>query len=238
MIAAHLAKIKSRHPLSAEEEAAIRAIIPPGKRVGRNSTIVHEGELLEASTLLLEGVMCRFKDLADGKRQITQVHIAGDFVDLHGFTLKRLEHDVMTLTDCVMTLVPHEQIRQLIEQWPRLGRLYWFSTNLDASMNREWELSLGQRSAAGRLATLFCELQVRLQVVGLESARFNLGMSQSQLADSLGMTPVHVNRTLRLLREQRLLNYQRGEAHILDLEGLKSLAAFDDRYLYLDPDPL
>lgn len=238
MIAAHLAKIKSRHPLSAEEEAAIRAIIPPGKRVGRNSTIVHEGELLEASTLLLEGVMCRFKDLADGKRQITQVHIAGDFVDLHGFTLKRLEHDVMTLTDCVMTLVPHEQIRQLIEQWPRLGRLYWFSTNLDASMNREWELSLGQRSAAGRLATLFCELQVRLQVVGLESARFNLGMSQSQLADSLGMTPVHVNRTLRLLREQRLLNYQRGEAHILDLEGLKSLAAFDERYLYLDPDPL
>lgn len=238
MIAAHLAKLRFRHPLSSEEEAAIRAIVPPGKRVARNSTIVHEGELLEASTLLLEGVMCRFKDLADGKRQITQIHIAGDFVDLHGFTLKRLEHDVMTLTDCVVALVPHEHIRQLIEQWPRLGRLYWFSTNLDASMNREWELSLGQRSAAGRLAALFCELQVRLQVVGLESARFNLGMSQSQLADSLGMTPVHVNRTLRLLREQRLLNYQRGEAQIVDLEGLKSLAGFDERYLYLDPDPL
>ena len=238
MIAAHLAKLRFRHPLSSEEEAAIRAIVPPGKRVARNSTIVHEGELLEASTLLLEGVICRFKDLADGKRQITQIHIAGDFVDLHGFTLKRLEHDVMTVTDCVVALVPHEQIRQLIEHWPRLGRLYWFTTNLDASMNREWELSLGQRSAAGRLAALFCELQVRLQVVGLESARFNLGMSQSQLADSLGMTPVHVNRTLRLLREQRLLNYQRGEAQIVDLEGLKSLAGFDERYLYLDPDPL
>ena len=238
MIAAHLAKLRFRHPLSAEEEEAIRAIMPPGKRVPRNTTIVHEGELLEASTLLLDGAMCRFKDLADGKRQITQVHIAGDFVDLHGFTLKRLEHDVMTLTDCAVTLVPHEQIRQLIEQWPRLGRLYWFSTNLDASMNREWELSLGQRSAAGRLAALFCEVQLRLQVIGVDGSRFNLGMSQSQLADSLGMTPVHVNRTLRLLREQKLLNYQRGEAQILDLEGLRSLAAFDARYLYLDPDPL
>ncbi len=238
MIAAHLAKIRFRHGLSHEEEAAIRAIMPPGKRVARNCTIVHEGELLEASTMLLEGVICRFKDLADGKRQITQIHIAGDFVDLHGFTLKRLEHDVMTLTDCMVTLVPHDQIRQLVEEWPRLGRLYWFSTNLDASMNREWELSLGQRSAAARLAALFCELQVRLQIIGLSSDHFSLGMSQSQLADSLGMTPVHVNRTLRLLREQGLLSYQRGAAEILDLEGLRSLAAFDDRYLYLDPDPL
>lgn len=238
MVEAHLAKLRFRHALSREEEQAICTIVPPGRRVPRNTTVVHEGEPLDASTLLLDGVMCRFKDLADGKRQITQIHIAGDFVDLHGFTLKRLEHDVMTLTDCMMTLVPHERIRQLIEQWPRLGRLYWFSTNLDASMSREWELSLGQRSAAGRLAALFCELHVRLQVVGLENARFNLGMSQSQLADSLGMTSVHVNRTLRLLRDRGLLNYQRGEAQILDFEGLKALAGFDARYLYLDADPL
>lgn len=238
MVEAHLAKLRFRHPLSPEEEEAIRAITPPGRHVPRNSIIVHEGEPLEASTLLLEGVMCRFKDLADGKRQITQIHLAGDFVDIHGFTLKRLEHDVMTLTDCVVTLVPHEQIRQLIEQWPRIGRLYWFSTNLDACMSREWELSLGQRSAAGRMAALFCELYVRLQVIDQASDRFYIGMSQSQLADSLGMTAVHVNRTLRLLRDRGLLKYQRGEAQILDLEGLKALAEFDARYLYLDPDPL
>lgn len=238
MVEAHLAKLRFRHSLSPEEEKAIRAIIPPGRRVSRNVNVVHEGDFLDASTLLLEGVMCRFKDLADGKRQITQIHLAGDFVDLHGFTLKRLEHDVMTLTDCTMALVPHEDIRQLIERWPRLGRLYWFSTNLDACMNREWELSLGQRSAAERLATLFCELHVRLQVIGFASDRFNVGMSQSQLADALGMTAVHVNRTLRQLRDQELFSYRRGEAHILDIEGLKSLAGFDARYLYLDPDPL
>jgi cAMP-binding proteins - catabolite gene activator and regulatory subunit of cAMP-dependent protein kinases len=238
MIEAHLAKLKFRHSLTGAEEEAVRAIIPPVRRVARAMTVVHEGARLEASTLLLEGFMCRLKDLAGGKRQITQIHVAGDFVDLHGFTLKRLEHDVMTVTDCTIALVPHEHIRQLIEQWPRLGRLYWFSTNLDASMNREWELSLGQRSAVERLAALFCELHVRLQVVGGASESFNLGMSQSQLAESLGMTAVHVNRTLRLLRDRGLLRYRRGEVEILDLDGLKAVADFDDRYLYLNADPL
>jgi len=238
MIDGHLAKLRFRHTLSDEEEQAVRSIIPGSRQVGRNETVVREGERLEASTLLLDGMMSRVKDLADGKRQITQIHIAGDFVDLHGFTLKRLEHDVMTLTNCTLALVPHEQIRQLIERWPRLGRLYWFSTNLDACINREWELSLGQRSAAERLAALFCEIYVRLEVVGRAAPCFNLGMNQSQLADSLGMTAVHVNRTLRLLKDRGLLSYHRGEAQIHNLDGLKEVANFDPRYLYLDPDPL
>jgi CRP-like cAMP-binding protein len=109
---------------------------------------------------------------------------------------------------------------------------------LDACINREWELSLGQRSAVERLAALFCELHFRLKVVGRIGVSFNLGMSQSQLAESLGMTAVHVNRTLRLLRDRGLLNYRRGEAQILDLDGLKAVADFDDRYLYPHPDPL
>ncbi|ANI77479.1 MULTISPECIES: Crp/Fnr family transcriptional regulator [Sphingobium] len=238
MVEPHLAKLRFRHLLTLEEEQAVRAIVPPGRTVLRNTAVVQEGERLEVSTLLLDGVMCRLKDLADGKRQITQIHVAGDFVDLHGFTLKRLEHDVMTLTDCTIALVPHEHIRQFIEKWPRLGRLYWFSTNLDACINREWELSLGQRSAVERLAALFCELHFRLKVVGRTGVSFNLGMSQSQLAESLGMTAVHVNRTLRLLRDRGLLNYRRGEAQILDLDGLKAVADFDDRYLYPHPDPL
>ncbi|EZP73396.1 putative transcriptional regulator, Crp/Fnr family [Sphingomonas paucimobilis] len=238
MIERHLARIKARHSLSKEEEQAILALIPPARPVSRNSVIVREGELLEASTLLLDGLLCRYKDLPDGKRQITQLHVAGDFADLHGFTLKRLEHNIMALTDCMLSRVPHESIRELIEAHPRLGRIYWFSTNLDACMNREWELSLGQRSAAGRLAALFCELHERLAIVGLNGERFTLGMNQSQLADALGMTSVHVNRTLRLLRDQRLLDYNRGEARILDLDGLKLMAEFDPSYLYLDAEPL
>lgn len=238
MIECHIARLKARHDLSAEEEQAIRAIVPSPRNVPKNSVIVQEGEKLEASTLLLSGILCRYKDMPDGKRQITQLHVAGDFADLHGFTLKRLEHNIMTLTDCTLARVPHENIRALVEALPRVGRIYWFSTNLDASMNREWELSLGQRSAAGRLAALFCELQARLSIVGLDGYSFFLGMNQTQLADALGMTAVHVNRTLRLLRDQQLLDYNRGQATVLDLDGLKMMAEFDPRYLYLDADPL
>lgn len=238
MIERHLAKIRARHSLSADEEQAIRALVPPSRQVPRNSIIVHEGERLEVSTLLLDGLLCRYKDMPDGKRQITQIHVGGDFADLHAFTLKRLEHNIMALTDCTLSRVPHESIRILVEEQPRLGRLYWFSTNLDASMNREWELSLGQRSAAGRLAALFCELHYRLVMIDMNGDSFSLGMNQAQLADALGMTAVHVNRTLRLLRDQRLLDYHRGEANILDLKGLEMLAEFDPSYLYLDADPL
>ena len=238
MIDVHLARIRYRHPLSLDEEQAIRAIIPSERRSTRQSVIVREGQRLETSTLLLDGILCRYKDLPDGKRQITQLHVAGDFVHLHGFTLKRLEHSVMALTDCSFACVPHEDIRRLIEQWPRIGRLYWFSTNLDASINREWELSLGQRSAAARLAAIFCELHFRLGIIGRGELTFTLGMSQAELAESLGMTAVHVNRTLRRLRDRKLLTYRRGEAEILDIDGLKALASFDPRYLYLDPDPL
>lgn len=238
MIERHLIRIKARHSLSMDEEQAIRDLVPAPRHVPRNSVIVREGERLEASTLLLDGLLCRYKDMPDGKRQITQIHVAGDFADLHAFTLKRLEHNIMTLTDCTLSRVPHESIRILVEQQPRLGRLYWFSTNLDASMNREWELSLGQRSAAGRLAALFCELHYRLAMIEMDGERFSLGMNQAQLADALGMTAVHVNRTLRLLRDQKLLDYHRGEATILDLKGLEALAEFDPGYLYLDADPL
>lgn len=238
MIESHLARIRSRHPLSPGEEEAIRAIVPAARRVGRHELVVKEGERLDVSTLLLDGILCRYKDLPEGKRQITQLHVAGDFADLHAFTLKRLDHNIMALTDCTIARVPHDQLRQLIEQWPRLGRLYWFSTNLDASINREWELSLGQRSAAARLAALFCELQLRLEIIGQAGASFTLGMNQTELADSLGMTSVHVNRTLRLLRDQGLVAYRRGGVDILDLEGLKATAEFDPRYLYLKPDPL
>lgn len=238
MIEHHLARIRFRHALSLEEEAAIRAIVPPARHVRRHSVVVREGQHLETSTLLLEGILCRYKDLLDGNRQIIQLHVPGDFADLHAFTLKRLEHNIQAATDCMIASVPHDDIRQLIERWPRVGRLYWFSTNLDASINREWEVWLGQRSAAARLAALFCEVHVRLQVIGQAGTTFTLGMNQIELADSLGMTSVHINRTLRLLRDQRLLAYRRGQAEILDLDGLKSLAAFDPTYLYLNPDPL
>lgn len=239
MIDTHLARIRARHPLSSEEEAAIRAIAGPAFDVPARRVLVEPGARLDRSLLILDGIAARYKDLRDGQRQTTALHVAGDFADLHSFTLKRLDHALMTLTPCRIAPVPHAKIDDLVTRFPRLGRLYWFSTNLDASIHREWVLSVGVRDALARIAHLFCELQVRLGLVGLaEPDRYRLALSQIDLAECHGLTPIHVNRSLRRLREMGVLTFRSGLVEITDPDGLRAIAEFDPDYLYLDPDPL
>jgi CRP-like cAMP-binding protein len=235
VIERHLAKIQARAELSEAEEDAIRSAVSEYRDYAGDLTIIRAGELLHHSTLLLDGFMCRYKDLRDGQRQITELHVPGDFADLHSFTLKRLDHEIMTLTPCRVGIVPHENLRHITEQHPHLTRLYWFATNLDAAIHREWELSLGRRSALGKLASLFCELQIRLQIVGLATdTAYELPLTQTDLAECLGLTNVHVNRTLRQLREQGLIELQGRQITILDRPGLERVGDFDPGYLYLD----
>lgn len=235
MIERHLMKLRLRDEISAEEEAAIRGSVGEVREVGADVKLIRAGEELDVSLLLLEGVACRFKDLRNGERQISELHVAGDFMDLHSFTLKRLDHHVMTLTPCTMAVVPHDAIRQITEDHPHLTRVYWFSTNMDAAIHREWELSLGRRTAMQRVANLFCELYVRLDVVGLaEKNSYALSLTQTDLAECLGLTSVHVNRMLKDLREQELATYRSGRVEILDWERLQKVAEFDPSYLYLE----
>jgi len=228
-------KLRARDEVSAEEEAAIRSAVIETRTYLADQVCIRRGEELHHSTLLLEGLMCRFKDLRSGQRQITELHVAGDFVDMHSFTLKRLDHNVMTLTQCSVALVPHERLAEITRNFPHLTRLYWFGTNMDAAIHREWALSLGRRSALSRMANLFCELQVRLEIVGLATATgYDLRITQEELAECLGLTAVHVNRTLKELRERNLLEFRGGRVTLIDLEGLQHVAEFDPAYLYLE----
>jgi len=234
MIERHLAKLRARGDLSQEEEQAIRAAISEYRDYPADCTIIAAGVEVDHSTLLLDGFMCRYKDLRNGQRQITELHVPGDFADLHSFTLKYLDHDIMTLTPCRAAIVPHENLRRITEQFPHLTRLYWFGTNVDAAIHREWELSLGRRTARGKLAALFCELQLRLQVVGLADEQgYDLPLTQTDLAECTGLTNVHVNRTLKELREAGLVEVQGGRVAILNLADLRRAGEFDPRYLYL-----
>jgi CRP-like cAMP-binding protein len=174
MISVHLKKLKRRTQLSSEEEQAIRSCVAETRRVPADQLLVRSGEELNASMILIEGWVARSKDLAGGERQVTELHVAGDFPDLHGFTLKRLDHDLLTLSDCIVAVVPHERLLQVTEKFPRLARLYWFSTNVDGAITRELALSLGQRSAMARMAHLFCELYVRLNAVGRAPGRVRI----------------------------------------------------------------
>jgi CRP-like cAMP-binding protein len=238
VIEAHLLKLRARDDLSAEEEQAIRASVSEVIEFPPDKTIIRAGDRLTSSTLLLDGILCRYKDLSEGQRQITELHVTGDFADLHSFTLKRLDHNVMTLTRCRIALVPHDRLKTITRDHPHLTRLYWFSTNLDAAIHREWEVSLGRRSAISRMAHLFCELRVRLGIVGqAEESGYALPLTQTDLAECLGLTPVHVNRTLKELRERGLLAFRGGRVDIQDLPGLERVAEFDPAYLYLERQP-
>lgn len=238
MIERLLLKLRLRDILSSAEEAALVSLVDTVEEVAAKKVVVARGTPLRYSILLLDGLMCRFKDLKNGRRQISALHVPGDFLDLHGFTLKHLDQDVMALAKSRIVLVPHERLTQLTIDFPHLTRLLWFSTNLDAAIHREWEVCLGQRSGVERVAHLFCELFVRMEGVGLVNGHtYDLPMSQAELGECLGLTPVHTNRVLRNLRERGLAELKARQVLIHDMAGLKALAEFDPVYLYLDRTP-
>ena len=235
MIERHLLKLRARSRISLDEEQAIRSAVSDVRELDERVTFIRAGERLEHSTVLLDGLLARYKDLSQGQRQITELHVAGDFADLHSFTLKRLDHSVMTLTRCRVAMVPHERLRAITEAFPHLTRVYWFSTNLDAAIHREWEVSLGRRTAISAMAHLFCELHVRLGLVGLASeGSFDLDVTQQELAECLGLSTVHANRALQALRAGGSLEFRQGRVTILDRPALEDVAEFDGAYLYLD----
>jgi CRP-like cAMP-binding protein len=239
VIERHLLKLRARAAVGADEEQAIREAIGEIRAVPADHVIIRAGQRIEASTMLLDGIMCRYKDLSEGQRQITELHLSGDFVDLHSFTLKRLDHNIMTLSPCRIALVPHEKLERITERFPHLTRLYWFTTNMDAAIHREWELSLGRRTALSRIAALFCEMRLRFQVVGMtQGETYALPLTQTDLAECLGLTPIHVNRTLKELREQGLVLFKSGRVTIQNWDRLRDVAEFDPAYLYLEPIPL
>ena len=229
-------KIRARDELSAEEETAIRESVREVITSRARSTVVRAHQMMDYSTILVSGIAARRKDMEDGNSLITELHVAGDFTDLHSFTLKYLDHDIIALTPCRFAVIPHERLKRITERLPHLTRVYWFATNLDAAIHREWELSLARRDASARMAHLFCELYLRLKLVGLaEGFAYDLPLTQETLSDVLGLTPVHVNRTLQQLRSEGDVSFERGRLTIHDWDALVRRAGFDPAYLYLDP---
>jgi len=235
MIDLHLLKVRFRSDISAEEERVIRDLVSHTERAPADKVIVRSGEQVEHSRVLIDGWVARAKDLQNGLRQYAEIHVPGDFPDLHSFTLKRLDHELVTMTPCIFGLVPHERLRNMTERYPRLTRIYWLATNIDAAIHREWTLSLGRRTAIARMANFFCEMFVRLGIVGLTRGNsYEFPLTQAELGETLGLTSVHVNRTLQELRKMNVIEVEGRSVNILDFDRLKAVAEFDDSYLYLE----
>ena len=200
----------------------------------RNEIMVRGGDLLDHSMLLLKGFVVRSKNTSDGARQIVETNVAGDFVDLHGFILKRLEHEISAASRCEVALAPHDELRRITDRLPRLTRVLWFQTLIDACIHREWMLVLGKKRGRARIAQFFCEMQARLGLVGLADTKgYTLPFSQVELADITGMTPVHLNRCLKELRDSGMVTFRGGRVDICDLSRLRRDAQFDPNYLHI-----
>ena len=234
----HFLQGRRRRELAGEELAALAAIMSPPVPIPARRTIIRRGQEVRQSTLLVSGFLCRYMDARDGYRQLVSVQVPGDFVDLHGYPLRRLDHDVATLTDVSVSTVSHDDLTALLARFPHLNRMLWFSTLLDAAMHREWIFRLGRLEAAGRLAHFLCETYERLRVVGLAAdGRFDFPLTQQDIGEACGLTSVHVNRTLRRLREAGLAEMASRTARILNMPALAALGEFEPDYLYLDDGP-
>jgi CRP-like cAMP-binding protein len=230
--------LEQRDRLSPEERQALENAFVRTSTVCRGEDIVREGERPAESKVLLEGFAARYKGLRNGKRQITALHVTGDFVDLHSFVLKPMDHAVLALTPCRLALVPHQALRDLTEQYPHLARLFMLSIALDGAIHRQWLAMTGKAMALSQTAHLVCELYLRLHAVGkADNNSLNLPLTQPELGDVLGLSAVHVNRTIQDLRRHGLLTWDRNKVEILDWGRLCDVAEFDPTYLNLNPEP-
>ncbi len=229
---------RRREQLSAEDLRALEDTVIEVRQLPPRHVFIRAGEPIQNSTYLIDGFISRYMDDREGLRQLVALHVAGDFVDLHAFPLKRLDHDVATITPCRVAIVPHPRIERILETRAGLSRLLWFSTLIDAAMHREWIFRLGRLNALGRVGHFFCELEAKLRAVGMSDGhRFEAPLTQTDLGEACGITPVHVNRMLRELREGGLLQVRGNSVEILNRKKLERLCEFDPAYLFLDFDP-
>ncbi len=223
-------------PLDEDDREALSLLeaAPLSSREARGD-IAREGENPAVIRLLVSGWACRYKDLPDGRRQIVGFFLPGDFCDLNVYILKELDHSIGALTAVRYYEIQPHQFQEVIERRPHLLRALLWHEMVTSGIQREWLLSIGQRSPLERLAHLFVELYYRLKTVGLATGLgFDLPITQNHLAEANGLSLVHLNRTIQEMRREGLIELSERQLRIGDLERLKRVAMFNQNYLHFN----
>ena len=228
-------KLEAFTRLSADDRAALSQLSRNFRYVDARRDVVSEGDKPHYVHLVLDGWACRYKQLPDGKRQIVALYVPGDFCDVNVYILKKMDHSIGAITRLKVAMITAEEMEELTTGRPRITQALWWHELVTASVQREWTLNLGQRTAYERLAHLLVELYLRLKVVGrAKDERCDFPLTQNDLADATGLTSVHVNRTLQEMRRDGLIELERKQLRILDLDRLMEVAMFNSNYLHLD----
>ncbi len=232
-----LFRLLGRHmPLDEADRRALSMLeTGPVCHAEARSDMAREGEKPNVIRLLISGWACRYKDLPDGRRQIVGFFLPGDFCDLNIYILSELDHSIGALTAVRYFEIQPHQFQEVIDQRPHLLRALLWHEMVSAGIQREWLLSIGQRSPLERLAHLFVELYYRLKAVGLATGlSFDLPITQNHLAEANGLSLVHLNRTLQEMRREELIELSDRQLRIGDLDRLKRVAMFNDNYLHFN----
>jgi CRP-like cAMP-binding protein len=228
-------KLESIFTLSGDERQALLGLPMQVVALKADQDIVREGDSPSRSCLLISGFACTYKITAQGKRQIVSFNIPGDVPDLQSLHLKVLDNSVATMSPCRVGFITHDDLRLICERFPRITAAFWRETLIDAAIFREWVVNVGQREGMSRMAHVLCELMVRLRAVGLvEDHSCDLPITQTEFADALGFTPVHVNRVLQQMRAEGLIVSEGTRLTVPDFDRLKQVGEFDATYLHLE----
>jgi CRP-like cAMP-binding protein len=227
-----LRRLLRRSELGEEEQAAIRALPGRAERIPAGREVVMPGEHTDHACMVVRGLMARLDVFLDGRRQIVALYIPGEMCDLHSVPVPMPGWGLEAMTPSTLLFVPHSALLELTRN-ASIALAFWRETTTDGSILAKWVANLGRRQAAPRVAHLFCEIGVRMEQAGLGTrADFTLPMTQAQLADAVGLTSVHLNRTLKQLAAQGV-TFARKAVRIADWEALAEMAEFDPAYLLL-----
>jgi len=242
MLSPFLRSLQQFGPLSEAEQQALQVIPSRLHEVAARQDIVPEGGQPADVSLIIEGFACRYKLLGDGRRQILAFLIPGDICDLQALLLRRMDHGVAALNRNRIATIPHERLLDIIKRHPGVGLAMWRETMREAATCRQWLANMGRSQAYARIAHLLCEVWFRLQAIGLTHGdAYELPMTQTDIGDAMGLSVVHVNRTLQQLRADGLISFRSNVVMVLDWRRLQAAAEFDPAYLQLNgvlPSPL
>lgn len=226
-------KLLSHSPLPAEDQQAIRSLPFHIRRLEPNDHILREGEKAKVCPILLQGYAYRQKTSADGGRQIVALKIPGDALDFQSLYVETADHNLQALTHVELAVFAIKDFETFVAPRPNLARAVLVDILIEASIGREWLLNIGRRNALARLAHLLCEIFYRIQQIAAENIdSLEVPLTQEQLADLLGLTPVHINRTLKLLEDAGAVRRISRRLTIGNLSALRQIADFSDLYLH------
>ena len=226
-------RLERRSPLGETGREALLSLPYTTRKLAPSAHIIRDGDRPDHVCLLLTGFAHRYKLTGEGGRQIISIHMASEFVDLQNIFLDVSDHSVQTLTQAEIAFIPRSALSDLALARPAVGRALWIQTLIDASIFREWVVNVGRRDSRARVAHILCEFSLRLESAGLaRNHRYELPMTQEQLADAVGLTSVHVNRVLKQLGEEGLISRNKRSVAIEDWERLREAGDFNERYLH------